>query len=186
MTHLQQKPTRERSNYDRPRIETNSLKDSPTPGKRGTKRCVDALDRNFDSSPKRTRRSPRLSRVETISDKPATNYEPTNPIEFWAREGQWPQEYPELDMEHLLARKKSLSSLGRKRSNSTTSTTPSDQKPREEKSVPYRDPRYKALLATKDSFMHPPRHSSSTFKDRLCPLSKRSPARRIPRRRDTP
>ncbi|CAI6075982.1 unnamed protein product [Clonostachys chloroleuca] len=56
-------------------------------------------------------------------------------------------------MEHLLARKKSLSSLGRKRSNSTTSTTPNDQKPREEKSAPYKDPRYKTLLATKGSFM---------------------------------
>ena len=56
-------------------------------------------------------------------------------------------------MEHLLARKKSLLSLNRKRSNSGTSTTPSDQKPREEKSAPYRDPRYETLLGTKGSFM---------------------------------
>ena len=56
-------------------------------------------------------------------------------------------------MEHLLARKKFLLSLNRKRSNSGSSTTPSDQKPREEKSAPYRDPRYKILLATKGSFM---------------------------------
>ncbi|RKU40529.1 hypothetical protein DL546_000368 [Coniochaeta pulveracea] len=59
-------------------------------------------------------------------------------------------------MDHLLARKKSPSGLSRKRSNSatsTTSTTPSDQKPREEKSAPYRDPRYKTLLETKGSFM---------------------------------
>ncbi|KEY64864.1 hypothetical protein S7711_10783 [Stachybotrys chartarum IBT 7711] len=56
-------------------------------------------------------------------------------------------------MEHLLARRKSLLSLGRKRSNSATSTTPSDQKPREEKSAPYRDPRYETLLGTKGSFM---------------------------------
>lgn len=58
-------------------------------------------------------------------------------------------------MEHLLARKKSSSSLGRKRSGSgsATSVTPSDQRPREEKTAPYRDPRYKILLATKGSFM---------------------------------
>ncbi|KAM0413564.1 hypothetical protein ACHAPT_013659 [Fusarium lateritium] len=60
-------------------------------------------------------------------------------------------------MEHLLARKRSLASLVRKRSNSatstSTSTTPSDQKPREEKSAPYRDPRYETLLGTKGSFM---------------------------------
>jgi hypothetical protein len=56
-------------------------------------------------------------------------------------------------MERLLARKKSLSNLSRKRSNSATSTTPSDQKPREEKSAPYRDVRYPLLLQTKGSYM---------------------------------
>lgn len=77
---------------------------------------------------------------------------PNNPVEFWANEGQWPHEYFDPDMEHLIARKRSPS-LRRKRSNSATSTTPSDQRPREEKSAPYRDPRYKILLATKGSFM---------------------------------
>ncbi len=43
--------------------------------------------------------------------------------------------------------------FARKRSISTTSTTPSDQKPREEKCAPYRDPRYKTLLETRGSFM---------------------------------
>jgi len=60
-------------------------------------------------------------------------------------------------MSHLLARKKSTPSLRRKRSESgslaASSTTPSDQKPREEKSTPYQDPRYKTLLETKGSFM---------------------------------
>lgn len=47
--------------------------------------------------------------------------------------------------------------LRRKRSESgslvTSSTTPSDQKAREEKSAPYQDPRYKTLLEIKGSFM---------------------------------
>jgi hypothetical protein len=55
-------------------------------------------------------------------------------------------------MDRLLTRKKSSSNL-RKRSICTTSTTPSDQKPREEKSALYRDPRYKTLLKTKGSFI---------------------------------
>ncbi|CAG9946055.1 unnamed protein product [Clonostachys rosea f. rosea IK726] len=160
-TKDQENPTRERSNYDQPHPypakKILSQQDSPTPGNGGTKRRVGALDHDFDSSPKRPRRSPRLCHIEDPSDRPNTNncvtYEPITPIEFWARQGQCPQEYFKFDMEHLLARKKSLSSLGRKRSNSTTSTTPSDQKPREEKSAPYRDPRYKTLLATKGSFM---------------------------------
>jgi len=60
-------------------------------------------------------------------------------------------------MSHLLARKKSTASLRRKRSDSESgapsSTTPSDQKPREEKSAPYQDPRYDSLLEAKGSFM---------------------------------
>ncbi|KAF2003265.1 hypothetical protein P154DRAFT_101168 [Amniculicola lignicola CBS 123094] len=60
-------------------------------------------------------------------------------------------------MSHLLAKKKSMPSLRRKRSGSgslaASSTTPSDQKPREEKSAPYRDARYETLLETKGSYM---------------------------------
>lgn len=53
-------------------------------------------------------------------------------------------------MEYILARKRSF---GRKRSSSATFTTPSDQKPREEKSAPYRDLRYETLLNTKGTYM---------------------------------
>jgi hypothetical protein len=160
-TRLQQRLAPERTECDQPHPssteKTLPRQGSATLGKRGTKRPADVLDHDLGSLQKRPRRSPRLSLVEDTSDRPAANnggtYELINPIEFWAREGQWPQEYFELDMEYLLARKRSLSSLVRKRSNSTTSTTPSDQKPREEKSAPYRDPRYETLLGTKDSFM---------------------------------
>ncbi len=103
------------------------------------------------------------------------------PIEYWTKEGSWPKEYFELDdqtreylnrdleeeswlkkywipeMEHLLARKKSSSSLSRIRSQASSSTsditTHSYQKPREEKSHGYMDARYGTLLATKGSFM---------------------------------
>jgi len=60
-------------------------------------------------------------------------------------------------MSHLLARRKSTPSLHRKRSEpgslTASSTTPSDQKPREEKSAPYQDARYEILLETKGSCM---------------------------------
>ncbi|KAL8407612.1 hypothetical protein RB594_006438 [Gaeumannomyces avenae] len=55
-------------------------------------------------------------------------------------------------MKGLLARNKSSSTLSRKRSNSA-SLTPSDQKPHEEKSAPYRDQRYETLLEVKGSYM---------------------------------
>ncbi|KAK3328699.1 hypothetical protein B0T19DRAFT_450073 [Cercophora scortea] len=85
----------------------------------------------------------------------------TDPVAFWAKEGRWPEEqdWPEetseadFTMDHLLARKKSSSNLSRKRSNSATSATPSDQKPREEKSAPYRHQRYETLLEVKGSYM---------------------------------
>ncbi|KAI1130518.1 hypothetical protein F5Y10DRAFT_235414 [Nemania abortiva] len=150
-TRQRRQPVPERSECDPTNPsstkETLFQQDSAILGRRSIKRPADVLDENLNSHQKRPRQSP-------ISDKPTANgtYEPTDPIEFWTREGQWPQTYFELDIEHLLTRKKSLSSL-RKQSNSTTSTTPSDQKPREEKSAPYRDPRYKTLLETKGSFM---------------------------------
>ncbi|GAO16190.1 hypothetical protein UVI_02045170 [Ustilaginoidea virens] len=56
-------------------------------------------------------------------------------------------------MEHLIARKKLTLSLSRKRSSSGTSVTPSDQRPREEKSAPYIDPRYVTLLEANGSFL---------------------------------
>ncbi|TQN73491.1 hypothetical protein CSHISOI_01991 [Colletotrichum shisoi] len=82
------------------------------------------------------------------------NADYNNPIEFWRRKKRWPRQYFEPEMEYLLARKRSSSALcGRKRGSSVSSTTPSDQKSREERSAQYRDPRYETLLATRGSFM---------------------------------
>ena len=60
-------------------------------------------------------------------------------------------------MTHLLARKKSATSLTRKKSDASSiapsSTTPSDEKPREAKSALYIRTSYTTILATKGSFM---------------------------------
>ena len=78
-------------------------------------------------------------------------------ISHWVEQKTWPKEYFEQDsMHHLIARQKSTASLRRQRSEPslTPSTTPSDQRPREEKSAPYRNPTYPTLLETLgDSFM---------------------------------
>lgn len=63
-----------------------------------------------------------------------------------------------MNMNHLLARRKSSwSSLRGKQleagSAAPSSTTPSNQKPREAKSAPYQSPQYKILLEIKGSFM---------------------------------
>ena len=75
-------------------------------------------------------------------------------------------------MDHILARKRSSPSLRRKRSGSSlatpTSTTPSDQKPREEKSAPYRDARYEVLLQTKGIFMDVSELGITDASKRLC------------------
>jgi hypothetical protein len=106
----------------------------------------------------------------------------TNPIDYWTEKARWPESYfkPDIqtrknlnkdfekdswyekywipEMNHLLARKKSSSSSLRGKqseagSAAPSSTTPSDQKPRETKSAPYQDARYQTILATRGSFM---------------------------------
>ena len=65
-------------------------------------------------------------------------------------------------MNHLLVRQKSSNFLRQKQSEffivspsiALSSTTLSDQKPREVKSASYQNARYKLLLLTKDSFMN--------------------------------
>ena len=58
-------------------------------------------------------------------------------------------------MNSLLVKKRSIASLRRKRSNLDpyTSATPSDQKPKEEKSAPYRNPQYRTQLEDMGSYM---------------------------------
>ncbi|KAL2754400.1 hypothetical protein ACRALDRAFT_1042065, partial [Sodiomyces alcalophilus JCM 7366] len=124
------------------------IKQGPTiPDKRGTKRPADTVD--LDA--KAVQKKPRPSLPDSLVEKSSGAF---NPVEFWARKGHWPREYFEPSiLEHLRARKRSPSSLSRKRPNSASSVTPSDQKPREEKSAPYRDARYETLLGMKGSFM---------------------------------
>jgi hypothetical protein len=104
-------------------------------------------------------------------------------INYWRNQGRWPKEYfeqddqvgedfrkdfeneswyekywiPEMNMNHVLAQKKSSSSLRGKQSevgsSTPSSTTPSDQKPREARSTDYARPSYETVLATKGSFM---------------------------------
>jgi hypothetical protein len=62
-----------------------------------------------------------------------------------------------MGLNHLLIKRKSLSSLRSKQSDAgsvtLSSITPSDQKPREVKSAPYTRPSYATVLTTKGSFM---------------------------------
>jgi hypothetical protein len=131
------------------------------------------------SEPLRKQRRTSLA-VKDTCDQGATsgiNDNKINPIDYWSEEGRWPKEYfnqddqtrkdfekyngipwvTEIGLNHLLARKKSSSSLRGKQSEAgsaaPSSTTPSDQKPREAKSTPYTRPSYETVLATKGSFM---------------------------------
>ncbi|KAK3614960.1 hypothetical protein LTR56_026900 [Elasticomyces elasticus] len=84
-----------------------------------------------------------------------------HPIAYWATNKRWPRQYLEqgTDMENILARKRSVSSRGRKDSD-TDSATPSstnqgEQKSREQKSAEYKKPQYATVLATKGVLMRP-------------------------------
>ncbi|KAL9084083.1 MAG: hypothetical protein Q9165_008220 [Trypethelium subeluteriae] len=84
---------------------------------------------------------------------------------FWTEEGRWPTEEQEKTMDrfrdivqYALPRKRTKS-LRRKRSDASVGTetvqtrTPSDQSSREQKSAPYRHPRYEGQLQERGSFM---------------------------------
>ncbi|RDA95185.1 hypothetical protein CP533_1851 [Ophiocordyceps camponoti-saundersi (nom. inval.)] len=126
--------------------------------KRDTKRPLDALNRDPDVLQDQLRPSLQVPPAKDALHRPAIgSNDICEPIAFWATQGRWPQGYfrpdilPDIsDVERLLARSKSISFP---RTPTTSVATPSDQKPREEKSAPYRDARYATLLGTKGSFM---------------------------------
>lgn len=133
---------------------------------RGRKRkqsIENALEPSPNQDPKRQRTSPTGLAEDAFGEPAISSVAPKHidPIAFWVKEGCWPEEQDwaeetsktDSTMDRLLARKESSSHLSRKRSSSATSTTPSDQKPREEKSAPYRDQRYETLLEVKGSYM---------------------------------
>ncbi|KAI5925586.1 hypothetical protein F4810DRAFT_659194 [Camillea tinctor] len=113
--------------------------DNPPAGAQGRERAMEDI--------------PELFATEDTSD-----VDLKNPVDFWIQNGSWPRQYFKPDVEHLLARKRSLSS----------STTPSDQKPLEEKSAQYRDARYETLLATKGSFMTQSKLGINSQSETLC------------------
>ncbi|KAK5442664.1 hypothetical protein LTS15_010982 [Exophiala xenobiotica] len=121
------------------------------------------------------RRSVRLDRLIEIDEtQQNTNQQPLlSPVSDIKSSNtyHWPRGYFNGEMSHLLARKKSASSLRRKRSDSESgapSSTPSAQKPREEKSAPYQNARYEIVLATKDSFMGKYAQGTTNESKRLC------------------
>merc|ERR1712093_522723 len=145
---------------------------SNTPGKeflqtKDRKRKLSQEDEaTLHSTTTQSQKRPRTSLLrspiqETIGENTAVGVsdKEINPLEYWRKELRWPKEYfePESNMNHLLARKKSSSSLRAKQSEAgsatPSSTTPSDQKPREAKSTLYTRPSYETVLATKGSFM---------------------------------
>ncbi|KAH6614625.1 hypothetical protein B0J18DRAFT_304419 [Chaetomium sp. MPI-SDFR-AT-0129] len=147
---------------------TPSSQDPPAPVQSRGRKCKQPIehaleDTDRDPDPKRRRTSPPHT-TEDAFGEPAIGSSAskhTDPVAFWVKENRWPEEqnWPEetsttdFTMDRLLARRKSSSNLSRKRSNSGTSTTPSDQKPQEEKSAPYRHQRYKTVLELRGSYM---------------------------------
>ncbi|KAK5202926.1 hypothetical protein LTR41_011342 [Exophiala xenobiotica] len=109
--------------------------------------------------PKRKRATEQQLKKPPRTSCPGPSVQDIDSVTYWTQTYHWPREYfnESGEISHLLARKKSTTSLRRKRSDSESgapsSTTPSDQKPREEKSAPYQDPRYRSLLEAKGSFM---------------------------------
>lgn len=124
----------------------------------GRKRTQTHIDETLLGS--RAERRRRWERPAKLSkEEGSTSEEEQDPIAYWSQHSRWPPSHFKLcgKMVNILARKRSTTSRSRKnseaRSITPSSATPSDQRPREEKSAGYRDPRYKVLLATNGVFM---------------------------------
>jgi hypothetical protein len=136
------------------------------------------------------RKRPRTSAFGDIIGQPAADSVADNKINPIAiRNERWPKEYfdqdnqtrrdftkdnwlekywePKNNINHLLARAKSTSSLRGKQSESSSADY-SDQKPRDVKSAPHQDVRYETLLATKGSFMDKSKLGAIASSKSLC------------------
>ncbi|KAI0109040.1 hypothetical protein GGR51DRAFT_570280 [Nemania sp. FL0031] len=113
-------------------------------------------------------RASRTDAAEDTSSEPAVcggSPKQVDPLAFWAKEGRWPEEpywlerISNLKMDvikalvHSLAQREASSKLSRRQSNSATSTVTGNRKEREEKSAPYKNPRYPLLLELNGSYM---------------------------------
>lgn len=100
-------------------------------------------------------------------------------IAYWREYFNWPNKEQEMDrfrdlVQQSLARKRSTASLRRKRSDASTqgdaaqSRTSSDQQPRDQKSAPYKHPRYEGHLQERGSFMDDYEEGITTESEQLC------------------
>lgn len=109
-------------------------------------------------------------------------------IDYWRENGTWPTEEREKTMDrfrdivqHALARKRSSASLRRKRSDASISIetvptrTPSDQQPREQKSAPYKHPRYEGQLRERGSLMGKYEQGITVESEELCKMLLKQP-----------
>ncbi|KAH8695858.1 hypothetical protein GQ44DRAFT_832556 [Phaeosphaeriaceae sp. PMI808] len=92
----------------------------------------------------------------TNPETPFGNTEtPVDPVKYWVMRSAWPKKYLKSG------------SMDQSGSLAASSTTPSDQKPRDEKGASYQDPRHKTLLKTKGSYTNKdgegPRIESNTL-----------------------
>ena len=146
--------------------------------KRKRPREAEALPESDPASDRRKRAriplsAPSLEENSKPSEEGARDKE-EDPVTYWTQYGRWPKGGWDRsgDMSHLLARKKSETSLARKSSNAgstgPSNTTPSDEKPRELKSAPYKHPGYKVLIGTLGSFMNKSEHGIKESSKTLC------------------
>ena len=138
--------------------------------------------------PRKRPRTPARPAIEDTFNKEVASgvsEKEVDPIGYWTRKGSLPKEYfkqddqtrkglkkyfclpdylteQEISMTHILAGKKSSSSLRAKQSQSgagtLNTTTPSDQQPWEAKSSKYKTAGYSTILATKGSYTAYVRH----------------------------
>ncbi|KAH7060921.1 hypothetical protein B0J12DRAFT_349532 [Macrophomina phaseolina] len=131
----------------------NNGPDSPPADQK--RKCSCETDTSDRAVHKRQR--PSSTATEDIREQAASGSEDGSPIDYWRKYQRWPRTLFESSgtMDLPLARKKSTSTLRRKSSATSISSsgkTPSDSTSRENKGSIYRDKRFDGLLAAHKSF----------------------------------
>ncbi|KAL7922906.1 hypothetical protein ACQKWADRAFT_291755 [Trichoderma austrokoningii] len=98
------------------------------------------------------RKRPRMSRTIDANTAASVSGKGINLLEYWIREGSWSKKFFEPES-NLLARKKPFRSKQSEAGSTAPVSAPSDEIPREAKSIPYARPSYETVLAAKKSFM---------------------------------
>lgn len=91
---------------------------------------------------------------DALADSAQYEPDPSNPIDFWRREGRWPNQLFTPGEEQSITLNQPLHHVSGRRQSTSLAKMSLDKRWRKEKNSPYRDPRYEFIMRGKGTYMH--------------------------------